>query len=86
MAHEVGHNIGLNHDMGRRDKWGRNCHGVGGYMDYEGWKSSVRRWSQCSKEDLTKYYNQHGGSRSFCLNPGTGNTWFILVDMIGFRT
>ena len=73
MAHEIGHNMNMGHDMGETDQWGRSCHGVGGYMDYDGGRSSTRKWSQCSVEDFTKYYNEHGGSSSFCLNLGTGS-------------
>ena len=51
------------------------CTGVGGLMDYgrnNGGSDNKNRWSKCSNEDLTDYYNQEGGSASFCLNTGTG--------------
>ena len=48
IAHEMGHNLGMRHDFGRKDSRGKNCYG---YMDY---KDSTNYWSKCSVEDFTK--------------------------------
>jgi len=48
VAHEMGHNLGMRHDFGRKDSRGKNCYG---YMDY---KDSTNYWSKCSVEDFTK--------------------------------
>ena len=48
IAHEMGHNLGMRHDFGRKDSRGKNCYG---YMDY---KDSTNYWSRCSVEDFTK--------------------------------
>ena len=66
----------FNGDQPRFAKDGETpCTGVGGLMDYgrnNGGSDNKNRWSKCSNEDLTDYYNQEGGSASFCLNTGTG--------------
>ena len=55
IAHELGHNFGMQHDFigsntnnVRRDRNGRPCYG---YMDY---KSGTNYWSTCSVEYLTR--------------------------------
>ena len=57
LAHEVGHNLGMEHDFvgapgnNRYDSQGRLCTGIGGVMDYYG---EVFQWSTCSIEDFNK--------------------------------
>ena len=74
LAHEVGHALGMQHDFGsggtsdvRYDSQGNRCTGINGLMDY-GARSSVDKFSSCSKEDFRTWYNQvvqtYG---SFCL-------------------
>ena len=83
MVHEVGHNLGMSHDFqgpngnqARIAKDGSTCTGIGSLMDYganNGGTSNLEKWSQCSKEDLTSYYNRAGGSARFCLNNDNGS-------------
>lgn len=67
MAHELGHNMGMDHDFiddpenKRTDSKGNPCSGVGGVMDYYG---QVDKWSTCSVEDITKYI---ASQSPFCL-------------------
>ena len=72
VAHEMGHNLGLDHDClnfncaywhpsykGPRVLDGKECYG---YMDY---KDDTNYWSHCSVKDLTDYINKLPGD--FCL-------------------
>jgi len=61
--------MGMNHDFlngdtnqRRYDSKGRVCTGIGGVMDYN--QPKVDKWSTCSVEDLTKYFNSMS---SYCL-------------------
>ena len=61
VAHEIGHNLGMYHDFGdggtsdnRVSSKGESCTGVGGYMDYI---PNPNKWSPCSVEDFTNYFN-----------------------------
>ena len=75
VVHEFGHLLGMQHDFHKDQFDNRNprfdsknnpCTGIGGYMDYYGEET---RFSTCSVEDFTKYYNNviqdKGGC--FCL-------------------
>ena len=74
LAHEIGHALGMNHDFGnggpsdpRPDSSGNTCTGINGVMDY-GSRSSVDKWSTCSKEDFTAWYTRVLSTYgSFCL-------------------
>ena len=72
IAHEMGHNIGLDHDcinyncaywgdyyVGPRVQDGVECYG---YMDYN---DTTNYWSPCSVQDLKTYINSL--SDPFCL-------------------
>jgi hypothetical protein len=63
MAHELGHNLGMNHDFIdpyttpkniRRNSAGNTCTDVNGVMDYY---VIIQKWTTCSNEKLTAYYN-----------------------------
>ena len=67
MAHELGHSLGMSHDIFddnsvRKDSKGRNCTGI--------MRGVMSQWSACSVEDFTQHYsdvmNRVG---SFCMPP-----------------
>ena len=72
VAHEIGHNLGINHDCidnncdrtsatykgFKKDDIGEECQG---YMDYS---SDTEGWSGCSVNDFKQYVNNH---KTFCL-------------------
>ena len=81
FVHEAGHNLGMPHDFIdpfaspktiRRDAAGVTCTDANGVMDYY---VTVTKWSKCSVEAFTAYYNQiisqYG---SYCLPQITGTT------------
>ena len=77
LGHELGHNLGMSHDFvdpisepkkNRYDSKGQLCTGIGALMDYG---MAFNRWSPCSVEDMTTYYNNELTSKgSFCLANG----------------
>ena len=50
------------------------CTEVGKIMDYVHNNGGYlgEKWSKCSVEDFTSYFNSNGGSKSFCLITGPG--------------
>ena len=64
FVHEVGHQLGMDHDFERRD--GRDCSGDG-HMSYGRKKEE---WSSCSKLDFKNWWNTQGYA---CKNVEHGN-------------
>ena len=70
VAHEVGHNLGMDHDFITQDKpryyKGENCNkqGIMSYGD-----SRPKKWSKCSRNDFMAIYNHYisYGSDQWCL-------------------
>ena len=94
VAHEMGHNIGLQHDcinyncahwsdyyVGPRVIDGVECYG---YMDY---KDDTNYWSPCSVSDLLTYINSLPSG--FCLESlgkGNFNSKTLLHIIIKYNT
>ena len=77
LAHEIGHALGMPHDVGnggpsdtKYDSSGNVCTGINGVMDY-GSRSSVNKWTTCSREDFSSWYTTVVSTYgSFCLTCG----------------
>ena len=77
LAHEIGHSLGMPHDFGnggpsdtKFDSNGNSCTGIDGVMDY-GSRSSVNKWTTCSREDFAAWYTTVVSTYgSFCLTCG----------------
>ena len=61
VAHEIGHNLGMQHDFKNENTThkrysliGELCTGIGGYMDYQ---PNPNKWSNCSVEDFRNYFS-----------------------------
>merc|ERR1712029_1145747 len=64
LVHEIGHNLNMAHDFTnnnpdspRYSSTGQPCTDIDSYMDYY---NDPNRWSPCSVEDITAYYNSVG--------------------------
>ena len=70
LVHEIGHNLNMRRDFvsisgsypnhvktPRTSSSGAACTDVDGYMDYY---VNPNKWSPCSVDDITQYYNQVG--------------------------
>ena len=80
MAHELGHNLGMNHDFIDPytnpktiflDSAGNSCTNNGGVMDYF---VAVNKWTTCSVERFTQHYNNvlsRGAGFCMPLNGGS---------------
>jgi len=70
IVHEIGHNLGMRHDFNGRpgnprvSSTGAACTNVGGFMDY---LSVQDKWSPCSVEDFTAYYNFVESRGGWCM-------------------
>jgi len=66
VAHEIGHNLNMDHDFNgspsnkRYSSSGALCTGINTIMDY--YQPDPASWSACSVEDITSYYNSVGPS------------------------
>ena len=72
FAHELGHALGMDHDFtssggDRFDRNGVKCTDIDGLMDY-GARSSVDKFSTCSKQDFRDQSTNSGRSDSLGLN------------------
>jgi len=64
LVHEIGHNLNMDHDFLNGDtnsprvsSTGAACTNISSYMDYN---NNPNKWSPCSVEDITTYYNSIG--------------------------
>jgi len=60
LVHEIGHNLGMSDDYGtpRYSTTREPCTNIGSYMDAGG--TNPNKWSPCSVEEMTAYYNSVG--------------------------
>ena len=87
FAHELGHNLGMDHDFlsnrgDRYDSNGVKCgRGLNALMDYLVEDNDRDKISTCSKEDFKNEYNkvvQRSHTKSYCLTCGKPFYCFFL--------
>ena len=81
MAHEMGHNLGMQHDFhANHGGSGGPCDGTG-IMSYG---SAPNVWSTCSKADFEARYNFiiNHQSHSWCLDGTYLNTISVFADSL----
>ena len=85
MAHEIGHALGMLHDFesSGSNRYDRNnvlCTNQNGLLDY-GARSSVDKFSTCSKQDFKDFYNQMLSEYNgiFCLAQNCGKIYYMSL-------
>jgi len=80
MAHELGHNLGMNHDFldpytnpktPYLDSNGVSCTDSNGVMDYY---VTVQKWTTCSVERFTSHFNKVISENGIFCMPTIGAT------------
>ena len=75
LAHELGHNFGMEHDFEDvHGGPGGPCNGKG-IMSYHG---GFNKWSQCSKSDFEKTHSQKGYGQN-CLEDISSTKKYMRV-------
>lgn len=70
LAHEVGHNLGMNHDHDRSNggEQGRcNCKGIMSYRSHCDGRDLPKKWSTCSGKNFKSHYMDMKRQGRWCL-------------------